>query len=450
MEKAEVASSRRGKRAEIEKSVLVIGGGIAGIQASLDLADKGVIVHLVEKEPSLGGRMAQLDKTFPTNDCSICILAPKMSDCFGHPNINVLTCSEVVGLEGSKGNFNVRVMKKARFVDENLCTGCGECLEKCPTKGLQNTWEQGLATRRAIYIPYMQAVPRAAIIDPENCRFLKEGKCGVCKKVCKRQAVDYDMKDAILEFNVGAVVVATGFDVWDPTSSVEYGYGKNPNVFTAMEYERIINAAGPTHGHIKRRSDGNEPKSIAFIQCVGSRNIQTGHPYCCSVCCMHSTKEAMLATEHIEGIRSTIFYKDMRACAKGFNEYVERAKKDYMVQYINSDATVQGSTPAGNPIVSYDVGGKSQQKEFDMVVLATTLVPSAKNKTLAKTLDVNLDEFGFFKVRDHVFDPVDSTRPGVYLAGYCAGPVDIPESVAMGSAAAAKAMEDLMERKVYA
>jgi len=449
MEKAEVAS-RKGKRTEIEKSVLVIGGGIAGIQASLDLADKGVIVHLVEKEPSLGGRMAQLDKTFPTNDCSICILAPKMADCYGHPNINVMTCSEVVGIEGSKGNFSVQVLKKARFVDENLCTGCGECLEKCPTKGIQNKWEQGLATRRAIYIPYMQAVPRAAIIDPENCRFLKEGKCGVCKKVCKREAVDYDMKDAILEFDVGAVVVATGFDVWDPTSSTEYGYGKNPNVFTAMEYERIINAAGPTHGHIQRRSDGSEPKSIAFIQCVGSRNIQTGHPYCCSVCCMHSTKEAMLATEHIEGIRSTIFYKDMRACAKGFNEYVERAKNDYKVQYINSDATVQGSTSAGNPIVSYDVGGKSQQKEFDMVVLATTLVPSEKNKALAKALGIELDEFNFFKVRDHVFDPVDSTRPGVYLAGYCAGPVDIPESVAMGSAAAAKAMEDLMERKVYA
>jgi heterodisulfide reductase subunit A len=449
MEKAEVAS-RKGKRTEIEKSVLVIGGGIAGIQASLDLADKGVIVHLVEKEPSLGGRMAQLDKTFPTNDCSICILAPKMADCYGHPNINVMTCSEVVGIEGSKGNFSVQVLKKARFVDENLCTGCGECLEKCPTKGIQNKWEQGLATRRAIYIPYMQAVPRAAIIDPENCRFLKEGKCGVCKKVCKREAVNYDMKDAILEFDVGAVVVATGFDVWDPTSSTEYGYGKNPNVFTAMEYERIINAAGPTHGHIQRRSDGSEPKSIAFIQCVGSRNIQTGHPYCCSVCCMHSTKEAMLATEHIEGIRSTIFYKDMRACAKGFNEYVERAKNDYKVQYINSDATVQGSTSAGNPIVSYDVGGKSQQKEFDMVVLATTLVPSEKNKALAKALGIELDEFNFFKVRDHVFDPVDSTRPGVYLAGYCAGPVDIPESVAMGSAAAAKAMEDLMERKVYA
>jgi heterodisulfide reductase subunit A len=435
----------------MEKSVLVIGGGIAGIQASLDLADKGVIVHLVEKEPSIGGRMAQLDKTFPTNDCSICILAPKMADCYGHPNINVMTCSELVNLEGEKGKFNVRVLKKARYVDEYKCTGCGECLEKCPTKDIPNEWEQGLSTRRAIYMPFMQAVPRTAIIDPENCRYLKDGKCGVCKKVCKREAVDYEMNDVMMEFDVGAVVLATGYDVWNPSTSTEYGYGRVANVFTAMEYERIINAAGPTHGHIQRRSDGKEPKRIAFIQCVGSRNIQTGHPYCCAVCCMHATKEAMLASEHIEGIETTIFYKDMRACAKGFNEYVERAKANYNVEYINSDATVQGETDNGNPIVSYDVEGKSRQKEFEMVVLATTLVPNEKNAKLAQALSVDLDKFGFFRVKEGTFQPVESTRPGVYLAGYCAGPVDIPESVAMGSAAAAKAVEDLVEgRRIFA
>ena len=228
----------------------------------MDLADKGVTVHLVEKEPSIGGRMAQLDKTFPTNDCSICILAPKMADCYGHPNINVWTMSEVVGLEGERGNFRAKVVKKARYVDENKCTGCGECLEKCPTKGLPNTWEQNLTTRRAIYMAFMQAVPRVAIIDPENCRFLKEGKCGVCKKVCKREAIDYDMKDVEMEFDVAAVVVATGFDVWDPTHSTEYGYGTYPNVVTAMEYERMIRRrrsertdisnAGPT-GESRRR-----------------------------------------------------------------------------------------------------------------------------------------------------------------------------------------------------
>jgi heterodisulfide reductase subunit A len=334
-------------------------------------------------------------------------------------------------------------------VDEDKCTGCGECLEKCPTKGLPNSWEQNLTTRRAVYMAFMQAVPRVAIIDPEHCRFLLEGKCGVCKKVCKREAIDYEMKDVEMEFNVAAVVVATGFDVWDPTPSTEYGYGKYPNVFTAMEYERIINAAGPTHGHIQRRSDGHEPATMAYIQCVGSRNLKTDHPYCCSVCCMHSTKESMLAREHIEGIKSTIFYKDMRACAKGFNEYVERNKRDYGVEYINSDATVQGQTENGNPIVSFDILGKSHQKEFDMVVLATTLVPSKGNVELAKKLGVELDEYQFFKTLNRTLDPINSSRPGVYLAGYCAGPMDIPESVAMGSAAAAKAMEALVQRKVF-
>jgi heterodisulfide reductase subunit A len=433
-----------------EKSVLVIGGGVAGIQASLDLADKGVKVKLVEKEPSIGGRMAQLDKTFPTNDCSICILAPKMADCYAHPNIDVMTFAEVTGLEGSRGHFKAKVLKKARYVDVEKCTGCGDCLEKCPTKGIPNEWEQNLGTRRAIYMQFVQAVPRAAIIDPEHCRYLTEGKCGVCAKVCKRGAIDYTMKDETVELDVNAVVVATGFDVWNPATSTEYGYGKFPNVFTAMEYERVINAAGPTHGHIHRRSDSQEPKSIAFIQCVGSRNLQTGHPYCCSVCCMHSTKEAMLASEHIDGIKCTIFYKDMRACAKGFNEYVERAKKGYGVEYINSDATVQAESASGGPIVSYDVAGKSVQKEFDMVVLASTLVPAAKNPELAKALGIDLDEYGFLKVVDHTFDPVESSRPGVYLAGYCAGPADIPESVAMGSAAAAKAVEDMVEKKVLA
>jgi heterodisulfide reductase subunit A len=356
----------------------------------------------------------------------------------------------VVSLEGSRGNFKAKVLKKARYVDENKCTGCGECLEKCPTKELPNTWEQNLTTRRAIYMQFMQAVPRVAVIDPENCRFLLEGKCGVCKKVCKREAIDYEQKDVEMEFNVAAVVVATGFDVWDPTPSTEYGYGKFSNVFTAMEYERIINAAGPTHGHIQRRSDGHEPATMAYIQCVGSRNLKTGHPYCCSVCCMHSTKESMLAREHIETIKSTIFYKDMRACAKGFNEYVERNKKDYGVEYINSDATVQGQKENGNPIVSFDVAGKSQQREFDMVVLATTLVPAKGNVELAKKLGIELDEFQFFKALDHTLEPISSSRPGVYLAGYCSGPMDIPESVAMGSAAAAKAMEALVQRKVFA
>lgn len=432
----------------MERAVLVIGGGVAGIQASLDLADKGVIVHLVESSPSIGGRMAQLDKTFPTNDCSICILAPKMADCYGHPNINVLTYSELVGLEGQKGRFKARVLKKARYVDEEKCTGCGDCLQKCPTKGIPSEFEMGLATRRAIYMPFLQAVPRVATIDREHCKQLIEGKCGVCKKVCKRDAIDYEMKDAILEFEIGSVVVATGFDVWDPSVATEYGYGRFPNVYTAMEYERIINAAGPTSGHIKRRSDGAEPRTIAFVQCVGSRNVQLNHPYCCAVCCMHSTKEAMLAKEHKEDVKTTIFYKDMRSCAKGFYEYVVRAQRDYGVEYVNSDGTIQEETENRNPIVSYDVAGRPVRREFDMVVLATSLVPRPASAQLAKVLGVEVDEFGFIRSKDRVMAPVDTTVPGIYVAGYCAGPADIPESVAQGSAAAARAVEALVERVI--
>ncbi len=428
----------------MEKSVLVIGGGVAGIQAALDLADKGIIVHLVEKTPSIGGRMAQLDKTFPTNDCSICILAPKMADCFSHPNTNVITYAEVVGVEGKVGSFKVKVLKKARYVDETKCTGCGECLEKCPSK-VVNDWEQGLTNRKAIYVPFMQAVPRVMTIDKDHCLMLTKGKCGNCKKACKREAINYEMKDQILELEVGSIIVATGFDVWNPTASTEYGYGRYPNVFTAMEYERMINAAGPTHGHIKRRSDGQRPMRMAFIQCVGSRNPTTGHPYCCGVCCMHSTKESMLAREHYDDIESTIFYKDMRACAKGFWEYVERAKRDYGVRYINSDATVQENADNHNPIVVYDVGGRQQSEEFDLVVLATTLVPKKETVDLAKLLGLKIDEFGFLESADRILAPGTTVVPGIYLAGYCAGPADIPESVAQGSSAAAKAVEAIAQ-----
>jgi len=428
----------------MDGAVLVIGGGVAGIQASLDLADKGVTVYLIEKQASIGGRMAQLDKTFPTNDCSICILAPKMADCYGHPNINVLTKSELVGLDGDAGNFKAKVLKKARYVDIEKCTGCGDCVEKCPTKDIPNEYEQGLNTRKAIYMEFLQAVPRAAVIDPDNCKMLTENKCGVCAKVCQRDAIDYDMKDEVIELDVASVVVATGFDVWDPSEAPEYGYGKIPNVYTAMEYERLINAAGPTGGHIKRRSDEKEPDKIALIQCVGSRNLQLGHPYCCAVCCMHSTKEAMLAREHYDNVKSTIFYKDMRACAKGFNEYVDRAKRDYDVEYINSDGTVQDQTPEGNPIVAYDVHGQAKRQDFDIVVLATTLLPNKTNPGLAQVLGVELDEFGFIKITDNATAPVSTTRPGVYAAGYCSGPADIPESVAMGSAAASKAAVEIV------
>ncbi len=902
------------------KDVMVIGGGIAGIQASLDLADKGIKVHLIEKEPSIGGRMAQLDKTFPTNDCSICILAPKMADCYRHENVNLLTCAEIQGVTGEAGNFNVKVLKKTRLVDENKCTGCNDCTEACPVE-IYDSFNMGLGKRKAIYRMFTQAVPNIFRIDnrgeppcrvtcPANIngqgyvaltavgkykealelvkektpfpgvlgrichhpcetecnrseldesvaicelkRFLadyalehgieepptikekKEEKvaivgsgpggltaannlarmgyqvtvfealpvaggmlavgipnyrlprdildneinaikalgveiktntpigkeltlqnlfdqgykaiflatgahksmklniegehlngvyhgvdflrdvslgktpaigkkiavigggnvaidsvrtaarlgaeafiiyrrskeempaykweieeaedegikihflalptkilgtdgkvsgiecikmelgepdesgrrkpipikgseftldidtlipaigqlcdtsyitedmkfnltkwntfevkpnslmtnikgvfaggdnvigpasaidaiahgnraataidcylrgedlpekevtdekiivqfenlelkssekvkkprekpsmlpaaervknfqevitktftegqakteaerclncggcsqCHECIKICKPEAINYDLKDEVIDMNVGAIIVATGFDVWNPSIAPEYGYPKYPNVYTAMEFERLLNAAGPTGGHIIRRSDGERPKRLGFIQCVGSRNPQLGHPYCCSVCCMHSTKEATLAYEHHDDIESAIFYKDLRTFGKGFNEYMERAKRDYAVTYINSDGTVKENPQNHNPIIVYDVAGRPAEKEFDMVILATTLTPRPEAKKLAKILGININEFGFFESGDRLFSSVDSNKNGIYLAGYCHEPMDIPEAVAQASGAAERAAEVVLDKEVKA
>jgi len=901
------------------KDVMVIGGGIAGIQASLDLAEKGIKVHLIEKEPSIGGRMAQLDKTFPTNDCSICILAPKMADCARHENINLYTCAELKDISGEAGNFSAKVLKKSRLVDENKCTGCNDCTEACPVE-IPDGFNMGIGNRKAIYRMFTQAVPNIFRIDKRGeppCRvtcpagingqgyialtaagkfkealeivkektpfpgvlgrichhpcetecnrrdldeavsicelkrfladhaiehgdeitpqitekkdikvaiigagpagltaadrlarlgyqitvfealpiaggmlavgipdyrlprnvlnheieaiqklgveikfnsplgkdltiqtlfdqgykavfiatgahqsmklnvegedlqgvyhgvdFLRDvalgnnptigkkvavigggnvaidsvrtvarmgaeafiiyrrskeempayqweieeaeeegikinflatpikilgadGKvtgiqcikmqlgepdesgrrrpvpiegseftlevdtvipaigqipktdfitgdttfnmtkwntfvvnpnslmtsiegvfaggdnvsgpasaveaishgnkvseaidqflrglppgverepigeivtyddlelkspdtlkqprekptfipagervtnfqevitktfteeqaikeaerclacagcsdCHECAKVCKPEAIDYNMKDEIVDINVGAVIVATGFDVWDPTPAPEYGYPKYQNVFTAMEFERLLNAAGPTGGHIERRSDGARPLRLGFIQCVGSRNPQLGHPYCCSVCCMHSTKEATLAHEHHDDIESTIFYKDLRTFGKGFNEYMERAKRDYAVTYINSDGTLKENPENHNPIIVYDIGGRPAEKEFDMVILATTLIPKPESRKLAKTLGVDINEFGFFESIDKLFSAVDSNKTGIYLAGYCNEPMDIPEAVAQASGAAERAAEIALDKEVKA
>ncbi len=421
------------------KAVLIIGGGIAGIQASLDLADKGLDVYLVEKEPSIGGRMAQLDKTFPTLDCSICILAPKMAECYNHPNINVLTYSEVKSVEGEAPDFKVQILKKARYVREEKCTGCGDCVEKCPTK-VPNSFDEGLGMRKAIFIPFLQAVPRVMTIDREHCLKLTQGKCGACAKRCKREAIDYEMKDELLEVDVGAIIVATGFDTWDPTLSKEYGFKQYPNVYTALEYERMISAAGPSQGHITRRSDGKEPKSIAWIQCVGSRNVQLGQPYCCSVCCTQSTKEAILCREHIPDGKPYIFFKDLRTFGKGYYEFKKRAEKDYGVTYINSDATVQPADN-GNLFVVYDIDGRPAKLEVDMVILAVAMIPRKDTRELAKVLGIGLDQYGFYQPKDLIFRALESSRTGILLAGYCKTPMDIPDSVASASAAAAKASE---------
>jgi len=294
----------------MSKSVLVIGGGIAGIQASLDLANRGTKVHLVEKTPSIGGRMAQLDKTFPTLDCSICILAPKMIECFRHSNVNLLTYSELGEVKGQAGNFAVKILKKPRYVDAAKCTGCGTCIEKCPVK-VPSEFEMELGNRKAVYMPFKQAVPLVATIDPEHCLYFTKGVCKICQKVCPSNAINYEQKPEETELNVSSIILATGFDVFDPSSMSEYGYGRFKNVVHSMEFERIICASGPTDGHLVRPSDGKEPKSVVFVQCVGSRSQHGDFPFCSSVCCVYATKESILIREHAPETQVSVMSSDM-------------------------------------------------------------------------------------------------------------------------------------------
>jgi len=432
-------------------SVMVIGGGVCGIQAALDLGDKGYEVYLVENKPSIGGRMALLDKVFPTNDCSICILAPKMITCFNHPNIRVLSYSEVEKLEGKAPNFRVKVRKRSRFVEEDKCTGCGACAEECVLAGrISNEWEEGLGKRGAAYIPFAQAVPRVALIDPQNCLRLTKGKCkSKCIDACMRGAINFDLKDEILTLEVGAIVVATGLTIFDPTPVTEYGYGKFENVIHSMEYERLINAAGPTGGHLKRRSDGCEPKRIAYIQCVGARDSRSGNPYCCSVCCMYATKDAMLAYMHHNDIENFIFYTDLRAFGKGFDEYINRGKEEYKIKYIRARPGEITEVPeTKNLLIWYDdtMSGEIKSLEVELVVLATAFVPPAETNTLAQTLGIETDEYGFLKARDELIAPMDTKVPGIYIAGACRRPMDVTDAVCEGGAAADRASEFIEEK----
>jgi heterodisulfide reductase subunit A len=430
------------------KNVLVIGGGIAGIQASLDLADKGMQVYLVEKEPCIGGRMSQLDKTFPAMDCEntctgscpSCILVPKMIECFQNPNVTIHTYSEVKGIKGNPGDFKISVLRKARHVNEDRCTGCGDCIPVCPVS-VDNEFEMGMIQRKAIYLSFPQAIPRTMTIDEDHCKSFSGEECKLCESACKPGAIELGEGDEEIQIDANAVIIATGFDVWDPSGSTEYGYKKYPNVYTAMEFERLLSVTGPTEGHIKRRSDGEIPKKIGFIQCVGSRNPQLDHPYCCSVCCMHASKEAVRAKMKYNDIETYIFYKDLRTFGKGFHEYVESGKSEHNVNYINSDATVQENPESHNPIITYDVAGRAEKMEVDMVVLATTLIPRKEAKSLATKLSVETDEFGFYKAQDILLKPIDTSQAGIFLAGYCHEPMDIPETIAQASGAAARVAE---------
>jgi len=422
----------------IIRRALVIGGGIAGIQAALDIADTGFEVDLVEREPSIGGRMAQLDKTFPTLDCSACILTPKMVDVAQHEKIKLYTYAEVEKVEGYLGNFTVTIRQKARSVDLQKCTGCGECLAKCPSK-VASEFEEGLVQRRAIYTPFPQAVPNKPAIDRAHCRYFTSGKCKVCQKVCPAEAIDYAMEDLLLTNGYGAIVVATGFDIHKLNDYGEYAYGKHPDVLTSLEFERLLNASGPTGGKILRPSDGKAPETVAFIQCVGSRDKAKGNPYCAKVCCMYTAKHAILLSEKVPGSKAYVFYIDVRTAGKDYEEFYNRAYEECNAGYIKGN--VSKVFPDGDKLLvrSVDVlSGALLELRVDMVVLAASVDARADAKELAKKLAITVNEHKFFTEAHPKLRPVDTQTAGIFLAGMCQGPKDIPETVAQASAAAVK------------
>jgi len=416
-------------------SVLVVGGGIGGIQAALDLAESGFKVYVVDNSSAIGGVMAQLDKTFPTNDCSMCILSPKLVECGRHLNVEVLTCSEVTEISGEVGNFNVSVRQRPRYVDIEKCTGCGLCAEFCPVDAI-DVFNKGLSDRTAIHINYPQAVPLVYMIDRELCV-----GCGLCKNVCLADAINYSDQEKEVKLNVGAVILAPGIEEFNAKLKSEYGYGRYPNVVTSIEFERILSASGPFMGRVQRPSDGDIPRKIAFIQCVGSRDITCGNGYCSSVCCMYATKEAVIAREHMIQVEPTIFYIDLRAYGKDFDKYIERAKNEYGVRFVRCRVSeVQEIPKTQNLRIRYETeDGGLHEEEFNLVVLSIGFTPSENVKKLAKNLDVELNEHGFSKTQP--FHPLETSRPGVFVCGMFSSPKDIPETVTQASAAAASVGE---------
>ena len=435
----------------VTKRALVIGGGIAGIQTAIDIADAGYKVDIVEKTPSIGGRMSQLDKTFPTLDCSACILTPKMVEAAAHENITIHTYREVESVSGFVGNFTVNIRKKARFVDITKCTGCGVCQEKCPSKKTPNEFNRGLNNRSAIYTPFAQAIPNVPVIDVDSCIKMKTGKCGVCEKVCQAGAINYKQADEILTEQYGAIVVATGFDTIKLDQYGEYAYNESKDVITSLELERIMNAAGPTKGHLERLSDGKAPKEIVFIQCVGSRCADDrGKPYCSKICCMYTAKHAMLIRDKYPDVNVTVFYIDVRTPGKNFDEFYRRAVEEYGVHYIKGQVGKVLPQSDGSLLVQgVDLlDNKQILKKADMVVLATAIEPNADVRKIATMLTASIDTNNFLTEAHPKLRPVESPTAGVFLSGVCQGPKDIPETVAQAGAAAVKVIGLLAKDKL--
>lgn len=425
----------------VKKRALVIGGGIAGIQTALDIADAGFEVDIVEKKPTIGGKMTQIDKTFPTLDCAACILTPKMVDCAQNEKIHIYAYSEVAAVKGFVGNFKVTIRKKARFVDTTKCTGCGLCTEKCPQKKVPNEFNLGLDTRRAIYIPFAQAVPKVATIDPDYCNMLQKGKCGVCARVCSAGAIDYTQKDELIEEEYGAIVAATGFNPIDLSQFNEFAYAQSPDVVSSLEFERLMNAAGPTGGTLLRPSDGKHPHTIVFVQCVGSRcdGVQKGKPYCSKICCMYTAKHAMLCREKYPDTEVYVFYIDVRTPGKNFDEFYRRAVEEYGVHYIKG---MVGKVIPQNGVLKVQASDLLDNRQLhidaDMVVLAAAIEPDKSARSLATMLTASMDTNDFFTEAHPKLRPVESPTAGIFLSGTCQGPKDIPETVAQAGAAAAK------------
>ncbi len=425
----------------VVKRALVIGGGIAGIQTALDIADAGFEVDIVEKKPTVGGKMSQIDKTFPTLDCAACILTPKMVDVAQNEKIRIFAFSEVDSVKGFVGNFNVSIRRKARYVDEVKCTGCGLCTEKCPQKKVPNDFNLGLDQKRAIYIPFAQAVPKVATIDPDYCTMLKTGKCGVCAKVCTAGAIDYKQQDTFVEEQYGAIVVATGFNPIELKKYDEFAYSQSPDVITSLEFERITNAAGPTGGVLLRPSDGEHPHKIVFVQCVGSREDGNGcgKTYCSKICCMYTAKHAMLTREKYPDTEVYVFYIDVRTPGKNFDEFYRRAVEEYGVHYIKG--MVGKVSPENGKLMvraSDLIEGKQMTIDADLVVLAAAIEPDKSARPLATMLTASMDTNDFFTEAHPKLRPVESPTAGIFLSGCCQGPKDIPETVAQASACAAK------------
>jgi heterodisulfide reductase subunit A len=436
----------------IHPASLVVGGGIAGIQAALEIADAGFPVYLVEREPSIGGHMAQFDKTFPTLDCAACILTPRMVSAGGHPNITLLTWSEVVKVEGYVGNFTVTIRKKARYVNQELCTGCGICQEKCPKKVIDDVYEAGLGFRKAVYTPFPQAVPKYPVIDKPNCTYFQKGTCKACQKFCPTNAIDFEQQDEYITVQVGNIILATGYDLFDPRRVTQYGYGRLANVFTSLEFERLTNAAGPTNGNIVLRDGVTVPKTVGIIHCVGSRDRNFNN-YCSVICCMQSLKFAHLVHERT-GATVYNFYIDMRTAYKEYDEFYQRVLEEgtLFVRGKVAEVTDAARKPGeeGKLIVQVEdtLAGKQRRIPVDMVVLSAAMQPRHDAKEVAHLFGISCSANGWYIEKHPKLDPVATMTEGVFIAGCVHGPKDIPTSVAQGAAAAARVLGRIQQGEI--